>query len=85
MIELAPRQSGITREELRQELPPLLELPSERVLVSPGEPVQSGGRDAARARSSSEAAFVRALTPSILLQATRASKGAPLAQIVLDV
>jgi hypothetical protein len=38
--------SGITREELRDALRPLLELPIELVLVSHGEPVLSGGREA---------------------------------------
>jgi hypothetical protein len=38
--------SGITREELREALRPLLELPIELVLVSHGEPVLSGGREA---------------------------------------
>jgi hypothetical protein len=38
--------SGITRDELREALRPLLELPIELVLVSHGEAVLSGGRDA---------------------------------------
>lgn len=38
--------SGLTRDELRLLLRPLLELPIERVLVSHGEPVLSGGREA---------------------------------------
>jgi hypothetical protein len=38
--------SGITGEELREALRPLLRLPIELVLVSHGEPVLSGGRDA---------------------------------------
>jgi hypothetical protein len=44
--------SKIGLEELREELTPLLELPVRRVLVSHGEPVLDGGRDAlARALS----------------------------------
>jgi hypothetical protein len=39
-------QSGITGAELREALRPLLQLPIELVLVSHGEPVLSGGRDA---------------------------------------
>jgi hypothetical protein len=39
-------QSGMTREELRKALLPLLELPIELVLVSHGEPVLSDGREA---------------------------------------
>lgn len=38
--------SGMTLEKLRERLRPLLELPIEMVLVSHGEPVLSGGRDA---------------------------------------
>jgi hypothetical protein len=38
--------SGMTGAELREELKPLLKLPIELVLVSHGEPVLSGGRDA---------------------------------------
>jgi hypothetical protein len=38
--------SGITGEELRDALRPLLRFPIELVLVSHGEPVLSGGRDA---------------------------------------
>jgi hypothetical protein len=38
--------SGITGDELREALRPLLDLPVEHVLVSHGEPVVSGGRDA---------------------------------------
>jgi hypothetical protein len=38
--------SGITGAELREALRPLLRLPIELVLVSHGEPVLSGGRDA---------------------------------------
>jgi hypothetical protein len=38
--------SGMTGKELREALRPLLELPIELVLVSHGEPVLSGGRDA---------------------------------------
>jgi hypothetical protein len=38
--------SGMTREKLRERLRPLLELPIEMVLVSHGEPVLGGGRDA---------------------------------------
>ncbi len=38
--------SGITRPALAERLRPLLELPLERVLVSHGEPVLSGGRAA---------------------------------------
>lgn len=38
--------SGITGEELRAELRPLLQLPIELVLVSHGEPVLARGRDA---------------------------------------
>jgi hypothetical protein len=38
--------SGITGAELREALRPLLQLPIELVLVSHGEPVLSGGRDA---------------------------------------
>jgi hypothetical protein len=37
--------SGITGEELREALRPLLQLPIELVLVSHGDPVLSGGRD----------------------------------------
>jgi hypothetical protein len=37
--------SGITGEELREALRPLLQLPIELVLVSHGEPVLAGGRD----------------------------------------
>jgi glyoxylase-like metal-dependent hydrolase (beta-lactamase superfamily II) len=39
-----PQSTG--HDELRESLAPLLELPVERVLVSHGEPVLSGGRDA---------------------------------------
>ena len=39
-------QSGMTGAELREALRPLLDLPIELVLVSHGEPVLSGGRDA---------------------------------------
>ncbi len=39
-------ESGLTRDGLRELLRPLLEHPIERVLVSHGEPVLSGGRDA---------------------------------------
>jgi hypothetical protein len=38
--------SGITGDELREALRPLLQLPIELMLVSHGEPVLSGGRDA---------------------------------------
>ncbi len=38
----------VNREELRALLMPLLELPIERVLVSHGEPVLSGGAEALR-------------------------------------
>jgi len=38
--------SGITLAELREQLRPLLALPVERVLVSHGEPVLEGGREA---------------------------------------
>jgi hypothetical protein len=38
--------SGITGDELREALRPLLQLPIELVLVSHGDPVLSGGRDA---------------------------------------
>jgi hypothetical protein len=38
--------SGMTGAELREALRPLLDLPIELVLVSHGEPVLSGGRDA---------------------------------------
>ena len=38
--------SGMTVERLAEILRPLLELPIERVLVSHGEPVLEGGRDA---------------------------------------
>jgi hypothetical protein len=38
--------SGMTRADLREALKPLLRLPIELVLVSHGEPVLSGGRDA---------------------------------------
>lgn len=41
--------SGITLAELRRRLRPLLELPVERVLVSHGEPVLSGGHGALEA------------------------------------
>jgi hypothetical protein len=40
--------SGLTRAGLKDLLGPLLELPVERVLVSHGEPVLSGGADALR-------------------------------------
>jgi hypothetical protein len=44
--------SGMSRKELREALRPLLQLPIELVLVSHGEPVLSGGREAlARALS----------------------------------
>jgi hypothetical protein len=46
--------SGMTREELRAALRPLLELPIELVLVSHGEPVLSGGRDALERALSSD-------------------------------
>jgi hypothetical protein len=39
-------RSGMTRNELREALRPLLQLPIELVLVSHGEPVLAGGRDA---------------------------------------
>jgi hypothetical protein len=39
-------RNGITGAELREALRPLLELPIESVLVSHGEPVLSGGREA---------------------------------------
>lgn len=39
-------ESAITRDDLRERLRPLLDLPVERVLVSHGEPVLSGGREA---------------------------------------
>jgi hypothetical protein len=39
-------QSGMTRDELREALLPLLELPVDLVLVSHGEPVLSNGRAA---------------------------------------
>ena len=38
--------SGMTRAQLAEELRPLLDLPIELVLVSHGEPVLAGGRDA---------------------------------------
>ena len=38
--------TGMAHSDLRELLRPLLELPIERVLVSHGEPVLSGGRDA---------------------------------------
>ncbi len=38
--------SGMTRAQLREELRPLLDLPIELVLVSHGEPVLAGGREA---------------------------------------
>jgi hypothetical protein len=38
--------TGITGDQLREALRPLLDLPVELVLVSHGEPVVSGGRDA---------------------------------------
>jgi hypothetical protein len=38
--------SGMTRAQLREELRPLLDLPIELVLVSHGEPVLDGGREA---------------------------------------
>jgi hypothetical protein len=38
--------SGMKQKELREALRPLLELPVELVLVSHGEPVLEGGRDA---------------------------------------
>ena len=38
--------TGITLADLREALRPLLDLPVERVLVSHGEPVLSGGREA---------------------------------------
>ena len=37
---------AVTREAVTEALRPLLELPIERVLVSHGEPVLSGGRNA---------------------------------------
>ncbi len=37
---------GVTPEQFREGLRPLLDLPIERVLVSHGEPVLAGGRDA---------------------------------------
>jgi hypothetical protein len=40
--------TGLTLDELRRLLDPLLDLPVELVLVSHGEPVLSGGRDAIR-------------------------------------
>jgi hypothetical protein len=40
---------GVTREQLRDGLRPLLELPVELVLVTHGEPVLEEGRDALRA------------------------------------
>jgi hypothetical protein len=43
-LDYLPGQIGL--EELREELTPLLELPVRRVLVSHGEPVLDGGRDA---------------------------------------
>jgi hypothetical protein len=46
---LAYLSSGLTSAELRERLRPLLELPVERVLVSHGEPVLSGGRKALEA------------------------------------
>jgi hypothetical protein len=47
--------NGITGEELREALRPLLQLPIELVLVSHGDPVLSGGRDELeRALSSSQ-------------------------------
>jgi hypothetical protein len=45
--------SGMRREELRAALRPLLELPVELVLVSHGEPVLEGGREAIAAALSS--------------------------------
>jgi hypothetical protein len=39
-------ESGVTLADVRRELEPLLALPIELVLVSHGEPVLSGGRDA---------------------------------------
>ena len=39
-------EPGLSYEELRQELRPLLDLPVERVLVSHGEPVLRDGRAA---------------------------------------
>ena len=46
--------SGMTRAQLREKLRPLLDLPVELVLVSHGEPVLDGGREAlARAIDSS--------------------------------
>jgi hypothetical protein len=39
---------SVNRDELRMLLQPLLDLPIERVLVSHGEPVLSGGTDALR-------------------------------------
>jgi hypothetical protein len=39
-------RSGLTLEGLRERLGPLLELPIERVVVSHGEPVLAGGREA---------------------------------------
>ena len=40
--------SGITLDELRERLRPLLDLPIELVLVSHGEPVSEGGREELR-------------------------------------
>ena len=47
-LRLCPRGwlGKATHEELRQSLRPLLDLPVQRVLVSHGEPVVSGGRKA---------------------------------------